>query len=1119
VILEQLHTLFAHSRPVKELRQRLGEEREITLTGTTVASRAFILPQLYDRASTILCVLETTEAALQIYQDLLEISRPSTIFFFPPHGKQTWSELGPLTESVGRRLLALKAMLNGDAQVVVTCLAALIEKVADPATMRRAQLYLRQGDEIPFEDLIENLVVMGYVRELRVEQPGEMSVRGGLIDIFLFEEANPCRIEFFGDSIESIRDFDVETQRSTQHREALAILPPHGNGLYGPVVDHPLDNIALNSTLLRYLPNDTIVMIQEPALVSAVLADVEEDLQVRTQTFIEDHRLQEHISYDQLYEPYERVVEQINSHQRLLLATFNQNEAAIDFQIQTCNHFAGNLKLLKNELEHYAITAKRSTEQPLLYILCDSDGQTQRLAELFSQEGFPEEAKAETLNVSEGFVWPEYFAAFYTSREVYSRLRSPKGDRISKRKVSLNELVALKDGDVIVHVDYGVGIFRGLHTIDAYGKQRECIKIEYQEGDNLYVPLEKMDRVQKYSSSEGVAPTLSKLGGKEWEKLKSKTKSRVKEIAGQLIKLYALRKLKAGFSYAEDTMWQKELEASFLYEETEDQLAAVKEIKQDMEKPVPMDRLICGDVGFGKTELAVRAAFKAIAANKQVAVLVPTTVLAQQHFMTFSERLQSYPVRIELLNRFRKPTIQKEIVKRLGAGQVDLVIGTHRLLSGDVQFHDLGLLVVDEEHKFGVMHKEKLKLLKANVDTLTLSATPIPRTMHLALMGARDMSVINTPPPNRRPIKTEVCRFDKEHIREVILKEVERGGQVFFVHNRVQTIHGITSMLRELVPEVTFTTAHGQMEGEELEKIMLDFSEGKIQVLVSTMIIESGIDVPNANTLIVNRADRLGLAQLYQLRGRVGRSDQQAFAYFLIPSLRKLNRNAIKRLQTIQEYTHLGSGYKIAMRDMEIRGMGNIFGAEQSGYINALGYELYAKIIEEAIKELRQEMNLAPTTVAKAQEPKFDSRVEMPVDAFLPATFVPAASDRVDIYKRLIEAADEQDVEALQNEVIDRFGPMPVPANDLFDFILIKLYAKRSLVEELQFRNGQFIGKFHAASLPKKEHFPSWVHKMIEKASIEFDLKQEKDSLYFIINTSKKHNPIETVKKFLQSIA
>ncbi len=1119
MIVDQLYTLFANSRPVRELQRRLDEEREITLAGTTVASRALIVPQLSNRSSAILCVTETADAAMQLYQDLLEITTPSTVFLFPAHGKQTWAELGPLAESVGRRLLTLKALLNSEANVVVTDLAALLEKVADPVTMRRAQLYLRQGDELPFEDLIENLVLMGYVRELRVEQPGEMSVRGGLIDIFLFEEANPCRIEFFGDTIESIREFDVETQRSTHHREALAILPPHGNGLYGPVIDHPLDNIVLNSTLLNYLPEDAIVMLQEPALAPTILADVEEDLQVRCHSFIEDLHLHDLISYDQLYEPAERILDKTKAFRRLLLSSFSQSEEVIDFQIQSCSHFAGNLKILKNELEHYAITAKRNGETPLLYVLCDSDGQTQRMADLFSQESFPEETRTVTLNLSEGFVWPEYYASFYTSREVYSRLRSAKGDRISKRKVSLNELIALKDGDVIVHVDYGVGIFRGLHTIEAYGKKRECIKIEYQEGDNLYVPLEKMDRVQKYSSGEGYAPSLSKLGGKEWEKLKSKTKSRVKEVAGQLIKLYALRKLKSGFAYAADTMWQRELEASFLYEETDDQLAAVKEIKLDMEKSTPMDRLICGDVGFGKTELAVRAAFKAIAANKQVAVLVPTTVLAQQHFMTFSERLQSYPVRIELLNRFRKPTIQKEIVKRLAAGQVDLVIGTHRLLSGDVQFHDLGLLVVDEEHKFGVLHKEKLKLLKANVDTLTLSATPIPRTMHMALMGARDMSVINTPPANRRPIKTEVCRFDKEHIREVILKEVERKGQVFFVHNRVQTIYGMTAMLRELVPEVTFTTAHGQMEGEELEKIMMEFSLGKIQCLVSTMIIESGIDVPNANTLIVNRADRLGLAQLYQLRGRVGRSDQQAYAYFLIPSLRKLNRNAIKRLQTIQEYTHLGSGYKIAMRDMEIRGMGNIFGAEQSGYINALGYELYAKIIEEAIRELRQEMNLEPRTAVMDMGEKFDSRVEMPVDAFLPATFVPAASDRVDIYKRLIDATDDKQVEELRNEVIDRFGPMPVPANDLFDFILIKLFAHAALVEELQFRNGRFTGKFHSGSLPKKEQFPSWVHKMIEKASCEFDLKQEKDSLYFTINTSKKHNPIETVKKFLQSIA
>jgi transcription-repair coupling factor (superfamily II helicase) len=1120
MIVEQIHTLFSNSEPMQTVFKALGEAPVVRIAGTNAPSRAIIAGQIAQQTPLLLCVLPAMDEANQFYADLLELYPQQESALFPFHDKQAWSELGPSPDNIGRKLQALKGLLSGTTRVLVTSMPALLEKVTAPDLLRRSLLYLRVGDEAPFDDLIENLVTLGYVREQRVEQPGEMSVRGGLVDIFLYEEMNPCRIEFFGDTIESIRDFHVETQRSLCHRDELAILPPGAAGLYGQALEHPLNSLSLNSTVLAYLPAAAVLFINDAGLVQATLEDVEKGLQVRSQMFMEDYHLSGAPFHVRFYESPIKVMEQLGSFKQVQCTGLLQEQSVIPFNIQACGHFAGNLALLKSELNRALALAQRAGVPPFIRIFCDSEGQTRQLQELLTQENFSEQIQAITLNLSEGFLWADQHVSCYTSRELYSRLRPSRGDRISKRQISLNELSALKEGDVVVHVDYGVGIYRGLHNINAYGRQRECIKIEYQEGDNLYVPLEKMDRVQKYSSRDVDGPVLSKLGGKEWERLKSKTKQRVKEIAAQLIKLYALRKLKEGHAFAKDHIWQKELEASFAYEETEDQLAAVQDIKKDMEKPAPMDRLVCGDVGFGKTEVAVRAAFKALNEGKQVAVLVPTTVLAQQHFMTFSERLQPYPVRIEMLNRFRKPAMQKEIVSRLKAGGVDLIIGTHRLLSADVAFKDLGLLVVDEEHKFGVLHKEKLKMLKATVDTLTLSATPIPRTMHLALMGARDMSIINTPPMNRRPIKTEVSRFDKEFIREVILKEVDRGGQVFFVHNRVQTIHGMASLLRELVPEVRFYVAHGQMEGEELEKIMMDFSEGKIQCLVCTMIIESGIDVPNANTLIVNRADRFGLAQLYQLRGRVGRSEQQAYAYLLIPALRKLNRNAIKRLQTIQDFTHLGSGYKIAMRDMEIRGMGNIFGAEQSGYINALGYELYAKIIEEAIRELRNDMNLSPLDLkAESDKPTIESRVEMPTDVFLPPDFVEAASDRVDIYKRLIEAKNDGDIEDLRNEVIDRFGPMPSPANDLFDFVLIKLYARKSLVEELQFKRGQFTGKFHTPSLPDKEHFAAWVHKILEKASCEFDLKQEKEALYFVVNTAKQHNPIETAKKFLQSIA
>ena len=1119
-MIESIIKIFSASERMADLSQSARSHQSVQAANISPSARAFIVRQWIESQRSILCVLSDAEQAQLFYSDIMTIAANESIMLFPFHDKALWSELGPSSENIGRKLLSLKALVSQPLTVIITSIPALLEKVASPTYLRQSMLYLNPGEEVDFEDLIETLVTMGYVREQRVEQPGEMSVRGGLIDLYAYEEANPCRIEFFANTIESIREFDVESQRSLSQRASLSIVSPGAVGLYGPVFDHTLENSHLDGSLLDYLAKDAILFLSEPALFSAILQNVEKDLQVRYQTFLEDHGVTRQVPFGYFYQSPDVLLSQLDRFQQIKFDSFapSNDSPVISFTIQSCGNFAGNIKLLKKETEDALNVADKEGGKAFVYIFCDSESQTLSMQELLRQEKFPDRVQAALLNLSAGFIWPDQHLYCYTSREIYSRISRRRGDRLSKRRISFSELSALKEGDIVVHVDYGVGIFRGLHNIDAYGKQRECIKIEYLEGDNLYVPLEKMDRVQKYSCQEGVVPVLSKLGGKDWDRLKNKTKSRVKEIAQQLIKLYALRKLKEGYSFSSDHIWQMELEASFIYEETPDQLTAVQEIKKDMEKPVPMDRLVCGDVGFGKTEVAVRAAFKAVNDGKQVAVMVPTTVLAQQHFITFSERLQPYPVRIELLNRFRKPALQREIIKNLREGRVDLIVGTHRLLSADVRFKDLGLLIIDEEHKFGVLHKERIKILKASVDTLTLSATPIPRTMHLALMGARDMSVINTPPSNRHPIKTEVCRFDKDLIREMILKEIDRGGQVFFVHNRIQTIYGMANLLRDLVPEAKFRVAHGKMDGSELEKIMLDFSEGKIQCLVSTMIIESGIDVPNANTLIVNRADRFGLAQLYQLRGRVGRSEQQAYAYLLIPALHKLNHGAIKRLQTIQEFTHLGSGYKIAMRDMEIRGMGNIFGAEQSGYINALGYELYSKIMEEAILELRKEMNLPPSQPVEETRPIIESRVEMPADVFLPAQYVPAASDRVDVYKRLVETNKEQDIEDLRNEVIDRFGPMPAAAVDLFDFVQLKLLARRSLVEEVQFKNGSFTGKFHTPSLPDKEHFSPWLHKILEKACCEFELKQDKNALYFIVNTSRQHNPIATAKKFLQSL-
>ena len=695
-------------------------------------------------------------------------------------------------------------------------------------------------------------------------------------------------------------------------------------------------------------------------------------------------------------------------------------------------------------------------------------------------------------------------------------MRLTRADRIDKRTISFREQLSIHKGDYIVHEEFGIGLFKAVEKITAYGRNQECLKIEYLEGDILFVPLEKMDKIQKYSSSDGAIPTLNKLGSPNWEKLKKRTKKKMKEIAAELIKLYATRKTRSGFAFSEDTVWQKELEASFQFEETVDQLGAIQDVKDDMQQARPMDRLICGDVGYGKTEVAVRAAFKAINEGKQVAILVPTTILAQQHFDTFSQRLLRFPVRVELLSRFKTPAQQKQTLEKAASGAVDLVVGTHRLLSKDVHFKDLGLLIVDEEQRFGVMHKEKLKLLKQTVDTLTLSATPIPRTMHMALMGAKDMSIINSPPQNRMPVKTEVSRFDHDLIRESILRELDRGGQVFFVHNRVKSIYGIAAMLNELVPEAKTVVAHGQMRGHELEKAMLKFVSGQVQILVSTMIIENGIDLPKANTLIINRADKLGLAQLYQLRGRVGRSDRQAYAYLLIPPVRKLTRDAIKRLQTIQEYSELGAGYKIAMRDLEIRGAGNVFGAEQTGFVNALGYELYTKIIKESVDEIRNDFNFDVETIE--QKSVFDVNIECKVNAFLPEEYVASAPERVDIYRRLVRSHDAEGVNDLQSELVDRFGDLPKAALNLFEYIHVKNLASAAKIKKLKIKKKMLQGSFDYGIIPQGDGFRPWLGAIVAHAPDTFEIKHEANELGFEMALPPDSNELTAVKKFLQKI-
>ena len=1116
MVVEKIKTLLSESIPFTELLAAIEDKsaRIVQVAGAAGGAKVFIASLLFHKLKeSVLYILPTEDEAERFYQDLSEINSGVNTVLFPAAGRQAWSEVGPPGTIVGKKLLALKKLLSGQPTVVVLSAQAVIEKVADKNETLSHAIKITSGGQYDFDRFVENLVNMGYTREVRADRPGEMSVRGGIVDIFLYEEPNPYRLEFFGDTIESIRIFDVETQRSIEKCERITILPLSAAGPFGPYDESPVDVLKPRNTMLDYVSGQAPIFFQDYSIVMSEMENFEKDISVRLETFIKDHDLADELTFADYYSTTQVIERKVQEHQRVDFSFLSQKNALfIDFAMQANSHFGGNLKLFKSEIND----KKRSNA--LQAILCDSPSQTERLRNIALQEGFSRRVIIEKVNLSEGFQWPQNHLYIYTNRELFGKGRLPTPDKIETRRVSFKDFSFLKKGDYVVHTDYGIGIFRGLKPITVYGKEQECLEIEYRDGDRLYVPIDKMDRVQKYSSREGVRPIISKLGSADWQKLKARTKKRVKDIAEKLIKLYAARKLKKGYAFSKDTVWQNELEASFVYDETIDQLTAIQDIKNDMEKPTPMDRLVCGDVGFGKTEVAIRAAFKAVNDGKQVAILVPTTVLAQQHYTTFQERLSPFPVTIEMLSRFKTTHQQKEIVERLGRGEVDIIIGTHRILSKDIRFKDLGLLIIDEEHKFGVLHKERLKVLKETVDTLTLSATPIPRTMQMGLMGTRDMSVINTPPNNRMPIKTEVCRFDRELIREIILKEVERGGQVFFVHNRVQSIHAIANLLRELVPEVSFGVAHGQMRTKELEKVMMDFINNKIQCLVSTMIIESGIDMPRANTLIVNRADRFGLAQLYQLRGRVGRSSQQAYTYLIVPPLKRLKRDAIKRLQTIQEFTHLGSGYKIAMRDLEIRGAGSIFGAEQSGFVDALGFDLYTKIIREAISELRSEMNLEMAPEEKEEAPSFEPRIQLNVDAYLPDNYVRSTAERVEIYQRLIEAGSVDQVEAIYRELLDRFGPLPQPAQNLINYIEIKLLARSSLLEEIRVLNGKMVAKFHREYMPTDKDFRPWIGEIITKATAPFELKQEGNDLMMEVSLEKHKQDLAFIKKFLQSI-
>jgi len=1082
MIVNKIREIVNHSSTLNKLLKDVTTNKRMIIKGLSGSIRSIVLTSMFENVGSKFLYIANDEEQVEILKDDLEvILGKDKVAFLADQKDRPYESVFRDTLRKGLYQEALEKLINNQVVIVITTANVVSKKLLSHNIYKKQELVIKKGETNDFEIFKSILFDLGFTREPVIESCGEMSIRGGIIDIFPYSREYPLRVEFFGDVIESIREFDITSQRSIRNISQAIIYPQF------PENQDSDGNLKFVS-LLDYFDNDPLIFLEESKLIAQIVDDNFDDAVHQYNLKINREELP---SPENLYLNWDEIEKELAEYKIIYFDSLTRHQFPVyDFSVIAQQSLRGNFNFLKGKIDALIQNKNFNKTSPDIFFLCESNDQIDRLEDIMSDNGIDvEKINYAVCPLNQGFVFPEVNLAVFTDNQFYGRVRRRFQYTRILKGLSFRQLKSLAAGDYVVHVDQGIGRYLGLKRISVNGHERECLTIEYRDGDLLYVPLEKMKRVQKYAAKEGVAPHISKLGGGEWEKLKKRTKKKVKDIARELIRLYANRRTQQAFSFSKDTLWQKELEASFAYDETPDQLQAAKDIKQDMENSKPMDRLVCGDVGYGKTEVALRAAFKAVNDNKQIAILVPTTVLALQHFNTFQERLKDYPIKVEMLSRFRSMAEQKKMLEWLKNGKVDIIIGTHRLLSKDIEFNDLGLIVVDEEQRFGVTHKEKLKQLKINADVLTMTATPIPRTLNMALIGVRDMSLINTPPQGRLPIHTEVIPFDKKLIRIAILKEMERGGQVFFVHNRVRSIYTVADQLKQLVPEVTFAVAHGQMESKHLEKIMWEFASKKYDCLISTMIIESGLDIPNVNTLIINRADRFGLSQLYQLRGRVGRSHQRAYAYLISPPISHLTKEAIKRLRTIEEFTELGSGFQIAMRDLQIRGAGNILGGEQSGFIVSLGFDLYCKILDEAINELKLEQQGKKPLETKTFE---ETKVDLKVDAYLPQDYIEQSDERVHFYRRLGDIAQQNELLEIEQEMRDRFGVLPGEAKNLIYLIELKILGTQLKLKNVKIDNQEMLIQFHEDVVSEdRELLQKRLVSIVNKAKTPFTFIQD----------------------------
>ncbi len=938
-----------------------------------------------------------------------------------------------------------------DGLLVVTYPEALSEKVINKRSLQANTLTIRVGEKIDTNFVADLLLTYEFEKTDFVYEAGQFSVRGGIIDVFSFASEYPFRIDLFGDEVESIRQFNPETQLSTDPVDFINVIP----NIQTKLIEETRD------PFFSFLPATTTIWAKDVEFTLEIIEKCYEKAEQSFETVLASSGgIQVVSNPGDLFETRRTFLNQIKEFRTVEFGRkfYFKTDGRQQYQSKPQPSFNKDFKRLVDTLGDNQ--AKGYTN----VIAAESFKQLDRLRTIF--EELDPHLTFQPLNIGlrEGYIDDSLKIVCFTDHQLFDRYyRFKVQDKFTKSKaLTLRELKTLQPGDYVTHIDHGIGRFAGLEKVDNAGNQQEAIRLIYRDNDSLLVSIHSLHKIAKYTGREGSPPPMSKLGSQEWEQKKSRIRKQVKDIARELIALYAKRRNAPGYAFSRDTFLQTELESSFLYEDTPDQAKATNDVKDDMERPNPMDRLVCGDVGFGKTEIAIRAAFKAVSDNKQVAVLVPTTILAMQHFKTFSDRMVDFPVKVEYINRFRTAAQIKEILKGVASGEINILIGTHRIVNKDIKFKDLGLLIIDEEQKFGVKTKDRLKELRVEVDVLTLTATPIPRTLHFSLMGARDLSVIATPPPNRQPVTTEVHAFSETVIRDAISTEIKRGGQAFFVHNRIGDIESIGNMIMRLVPEARVGVAHGQMEGERLERMMTRFIDGEYDVLISTNIIESGLDIPNANTILINNAHYFGLSDLHQMRGRVGRSNRKAFCYLLTPPPSVLTADARKRLQTLEDFSDLGEGFKIAMRDLDIRGAGNLLGAEQSGFVNDLGFEMYHKVLDEAVQELRENefKDLFETKPGDLKLKLPDTVIETDLPVVIPERYVHNISERLALYTRLDSIENSTELEAFRQEILDRFGPIPEEVINLIDMVNVRWKAERLYLEKLTLKNTILKGYF-----------------------------------------------------------